>query len=118
MPFKEDLGQFLRVDDFAHACELRLAGGVVRAVACIFDEPSVDAGIGGRDQSGRSRVPGYTFDTTTPQVVGRAIDFAGVARGDILVIEGREFDIMASPQVDGTGMAILRLSPSPGKGAR
>ncbi|MTH78748.1 head-tail joining protein [Paracoccus aestuariivivens] len=100
MPFKEDLSQFLQVDEFAHACELRLAGGIVREVRGIFDEPFLDAELGE-----------YRFETSQPRLLGRAADFDGVIKGNLITIDGREFDIMGSPQIDGTGMATLRLAP-------
>lgn len=107
MPFTEDLDVFLQVDEFAHACELRLAGGVVRTVRGIFDEPFLDAALGE-----------YSFDTTAPRLLGKAADFAGASRGDTVVIAGREFDVMEAPQIDGTGMATLRLAPMHGQGGR
>lgn len=107
MPFAEDLDQFLRVDEFAHACELRLAGGVVREVRGIFDEPFLDAAMGE-----------YQFDTSQPRLLGKASDFVGVTRADTIVIDGREFDIMSAPRIDGTGMASLRLAPKNGQGGR
>ena len=118
MPFSEDLDQFFQVNDFAHACELRLAGDVVRIVSAIFDEPSVDADLGGAGRGGRRLSGGYTLETTGPQLTGKAADFVGVSRGDLVVIDGREFDIMASPQIDGTGTAVLRLAPRHGQGGR
>lgn len=118
MPFREDLDQFLRVEDFAHACELRLAGGVVRTVHCIFDEPGVDADLGAGLRGGRRTGTGYTFETSGPQVIGKARDLAGASRGDELVVDGREFDILSSPIIDGTGTAVLRLAPKHGQGGR
>ncbi|MFG6082323.1 hypothetical protein ACEUZ9_002968 [Paracoccus litorisediminis] len=107
MPFVEDLDAFLQEDEFAHACELRLAGGAIRSVRGIFDEPFLDAEMGE-----------YRLDTTQPRLLGKAADFAGVNRFDTIIIAGREFDIMSLPQVDGTGMATLRLAPKQGQGAR
>lgn len=107
MPFEEDLDQFLQVDDFAHACELRLDGGEVRQVRGIFDEPFLDADLGE-----------YRLETSQPRLLGKEVDFAGVRRGDTIVIKGRVFNVMASPQIDGTGMATLRLSPTDGNGGR
>ena len=107
MPFVEDLDQFLRVDEFAHACELRLEGGTIRAVQGIFDEPFLDAEMGE-----------YRLDDAAPRLLGKASDFAGATRFDTIVIAGREFDIMEAPQIDGTGMATLRLAVRVGQGAR
>lgn len=107
MPFTEDLDVFLQEDEFAHACELRLAGGTVREVRGIFDEPFLDAELGE-----------YDLNTSQPRLLGKAADFAGVIRGDTITIAGREFDIMSAPQIDGTGMATLRLAPKNGQGGR
>lgn len=107
MPFADDLDQFLQADEFAHACELRLAGGVVRQVRGIFDEPFLDADLGE-----------YRLETSQPRLLGKEADFQGAMRGDTIVIDGRIFNIMSSPQIDGTGMATLRLSPAEGHGGR
>ena len=113
MPFVEDIGQFLRVDEFAHACELILAGGAVRQVFGIFDEPFLDADLGE-----------YRMDTSQPRLLGKASDFAGASRGDTLIVlahagqPARSFDVLSAPQIDGTGMATLRLAPQIGQGAR
>ncbi|WP_314190270.1 head-tail joining protein [Paracoccus yeei] len=107
MPFAEDLDVFLREDEFAHVCELRLANGIVRQVLGIFDEPHLDA-----------QLDEYRLDTTTPRLLAKAVDFVGVDRGDTITIAGRTFDVMGLPQIDGTGMATLRLSPAHGQGGR
>lgn len=117
MPFVEDLGQFLRTDEFASAAELRLAGGEVRELVGIFDEPFIDAELGG-GQGDRNRARGFVLDATEPTFTGREADFEGAKRGDVLVIGARQFDVMSAPQVDGTGMASLRLAPQPGQGRR
>lgn len=107
MPFAEDIDVFLRVDEFAHACELRLVGGTIREIHGIFDETFLDAELGE-----------YALNTSQPRLLGKAADLAGVIRGDTVVIAGREFDVMSAPQIDGTGMATLRLGPKAGQGGR
>lgn len=117
MPAWENLDAFLNPAEFAELAELRLQEGVVRSVTGIFDEPFVDAELGGgRGDTNRSR--GYQHDTTHPTFTAKETDFSGVTRGDVLVIGAREFDVMSSPQVDGTGMASLRLAPRNGQGRR
>lgn len=112
MPFPEDLDQFLREDHFATPCELRLQGGSVRRVRAIYDEPFLDADTGE-----------YRFETSAPRLNGKAADFAGMVRGDSVVLDPdgaapREFDVMGAPQIDGTGWAVLRLAPQHGQGGR
>lgn len=107
MPFVEDLTEFLQEDEFASAAELRLQAGTVRQVLGIFDEAFLDADLGE-----------YRHETSAPRLAGRAADFAGAKRGDVLVIGGREFDVVSAPQIDGTGWATLRLAPRNGQGGR
>lgn len=108
MPFAEDLDQFLQVREFAHSATLILGDAEVRReVVGIFDEPFLDAELGE-----------YSLDTTQPRLLCKEADTRGIDRGDRVEIDGRVFDIMGLPQVDGTGMATIRLSPTAGQGRR
>lgn len=107
MPFVEDLSVFLQDRDFATAAVLRLQSGTDRQVLGIFDEAYLDADLGE-----------YRHETSAPRFAGRASDFEGARRGDVLALNGREFDVMGAPQIDGTGWAVLRLAPKNGQGGR
>lgn len=112
MPFVEDLAEFLREPEFATNCELRFAAGGSRTFKAIFDEASLDADLGE-----------YRLETTSPRLNGRAADFAGAKKGDVVALypatpAERTLDVMSAPMVDGTGWAILRLAPQHERGAR
>lgn len=107
MPAWENLDAFLNPAEFAEPATLQLQGGVVRQVVGIFDEPFLDATLGE-----------YRHDTTQPRFLGKEAALTGATRGDTLVIGARQFDVLSSPEVDGTGMATLRLAPKQGQGRR
>lgn len=100
-PAWEDLGDFLNVDDFATVATLKLQTGGTREVTGIFDEPYLNAQIGE-----------YEADTSVPRFTCRASDVVGVQRGDVITVDDQAYDILTSPQPDGTGMALLKLAPS------
>lgn len=107
MPAWENLDAFLNPAEFAEQARLQLQGGVERQVVGIFDEPFLDATLGE-----------YRHDTTQPRFLAKETDLAGASRGDTLAIGARLFDVMSAPEVDGTGMATLRLAPRHGQGRR
>lgn len=113
MPMVEDFGEFLREPEFATACELRFASGAAaRRFLAIFDEAALDADLGE-----------YRFETSQPRLNGRAADFAGARRGDVIALNPatpaeRTLDVMGAPMIDGTGWAVLRLAPQHEKGGR
>lgn len=100
MPDWENLDEFLDVGEFADRGTLRLESGEVRPVVGIFDEPFLDAQLGE-----------YQLDTTAPRFMAKERDLVGVTRGDRITVKGRGYDIMSHPQIDGTGLATLRLAP-------
>lgn len=112
MPFVEDLSEFLREPEFATNCELRFSAGGVRRFQAIFDEAAMDADLGE-----------YRHETSSPRLNGRAADFAGATRGDVLALNPataaeRTLDVMGAPMIDGTGWAVLRLAPQHDRGGR
>ena len=107
MPAWEDLRVFFSATEFAEPVTLQPQGGSPRTVAAIFDDPSVDA-----------RVGGLAYDTTEPSITAPEADLAGMKRGDTVALRGRVFDVVISPQVDGTGVAVLKLAPQFGGGSR
>lgn len=98
-PAWEDLDAFLDPDDFGVRATIRMQAGAVRHVVGIFDELYLNARIGE-----------YEADTGRPRLLCKESDVAGVARGDVVELGGRTFDVLTSPQQDGTGMAVLDLA--------
>lgn len=107
-PKWEDLNEFLDLGDFAIVGDLFISGQFARRINGIFDEPSIDAGAGAS----------YQYDTTGPTFLARETDAAGITQADQIHIAGRVYDITRLPEVDGTGMAVLRLAPTLGDGGR
>lgn len=97
-PSWDDLDAFLRTDEFAVTVTVRPQDGPARQVAGIFDEPYLNAQLGE-----------YEADTVRPRLVCKAADVAGLVRGDMVDIDGVTYDVLTSPQPDGTGMATLEL---------
>jgi hypothetical protein len=101
-PSWENLDDFLQTDDdggFANTAVIHFQTGGTRPVKAIFDDPYLDATIGE-----------YVADTSRPRLNGKETDFAGVTRGDTVVVTGETFDILTNPQPDGTGWAVLELA--------
>ncbi|MBL4929335.1 head-tail joining protein [Fuscibacter oryzae] len=105
----EDLDDFLDPDmGFAVVAQIIPSTGPTRSARVIFDESGVNAALGKQ----------YVREDTAPVISGKASDFAGLARKDRVIIAGRTFDVMESPEPDGTGWATLRLSAQAGSGGR
>lgn len=102
-PAWEDLDEFFHEDEFAFHAVITTAGGAEIALLGNFDDPYVGANLGE-----------YERDTDGPAFTCRADLVAGVRRKDTITIKfpkGDEiFDILTSPQPDGTGLAKLELS--------
>lgn len=99
-PAWEDLDAFLSVDEFAVAATVHLQAGTMRTVRGIFDDPYLNAELGE-----------YEFDTNRPRLTCKESDVDGVLRGDTVVIDGKTYDVLSTPNSDGTGMALLELAP-------
>jgi len=95
----EDLSEFFDVDDFATIATITRAGGQIGEVRGIYDDPNQV-----------SRLGEYELDHPVPRFTCREVDVTGVSRGDTATIEGRVYDIMQEPELDGTGLATLILS--------
>ena len=95
----ERLDDFLLEQDFAVMASVRLENGSLRQVVGVFDDPYLNAEAGE-----------YDFDTAQPRLTCKWCDAAGIQRGDTAEIEGRVYDVITSPQGDGTGMAVLMLA--------
>lgn len=100
-PAWENLDVFLQTDTaggFAVTATVRYADGRQKALIGIFDEPYLDAELGE-----------YRMDDAQPRFLCKSADVVDVKRGDVLMIDRRQFFVMSYPQQDGTGMSILAL---------
>lgn len=101
-PSWENPDDFLQTDDdggFANTAVIHFQTGGSRTVKAIFDDPYLMSEIGE-----------YDADTSQPRLNGKEVDFAGVTRGDTVTVTGETFDILTSPQADGTGWAIIKMA--------
>jgi hypothetical protein len=101
-PDWEDLTEFFDVTEFADTAEITTAAGQVLTVAGIYDDPYLNAQLGE-----------YQMDISDPRFTCKETDVQGVKRGDVAVIDGKEYDILTAPQSDGTGVAVLKLASPP-----
>ncbi len=99
-PAWENLDDFLSVDDFATSVLVRLQDGSERVISAIFDDPYLNAQLGE-----------YEMDTSRPRVTCKESDVMGVQRGDVVVLNGKTYDVRSAPQSDGVGVAMLELAP-------
>lgn len=66
----------------------------------IFDEPYLNAELGE-----------YELDTNQPRLTCKWKNVQDVARGDVVEVGGRPYDVVTNnAQPDGTGMALLALA--------
>lgn len=98
-PAWEDLDAFLNVDEFAITATVSLQDGTTRAVRGIFDDPYLNAELGE-----------YELDTNRPRLNCKESDVLGVARGDVVEIDGQAYDVLSAPHSDGAGMAMLEMA--------
>ena len=93
----EDRDAFLSLDEFGITATVTPQdGGPSRSIVGIFDDAFLNAQLGE-----------YDLDTTQPRFLCKSEDVDGILRGDIAIIDGETFDVLTSPQVDGTGFATL-----------
>lgn len=97
MPDWEHLDQFF--EEFAVNAVVAMRSGHTRQFKALFEYPYIDpdAGI-------------YDYDTTAPQLTAPEAEVTGVDRGDYVTIGVKQYDIVAPPEMDGTGLAVLKLS--------
>lgn len=101
-PSWENLDDFLQTDDdggFAQPAVIQFQAGGTRTIQVIFDDPYLNAQLGE-----------YEADTSEPRISGKETDMAGVRRGDVVTVAGEVFDVMTSPQADGTGWALVTMA--------
>jgi|GEM_PF-6505759 len=97
-PDFEDITEFFDPDEFATTAHITRGAENIGDVLGIFDDPNEVARIGE-----------YSMDHVTPKFECAEVDVADVHKNDRVTIEGREFDLMEEPQLDGTGTARLVL---------
>ena len=97
-PEWDDLNEFVSLDDFGQKVVF-MTGGTMREVVGIFDEAYLNADIGE-----------FEMDSTEPRLNAKESDLIGIQRGDTVMIDGALFDVMAYPQTDGNGFAVVKLS--------
>ena len=105
-PAWEDLGEFFDTDEFATTAVFTLLdGSTLPPVVGNFDDPYVNAKAGE-----------YEADTIGPHFICPEAAVVGVRRKCSVVITAaghapRTFDVMTAPQLDGTGLALVELTP-------
>ena len=102
-PSWENLDDFLQGDDdggFAQSAVVTFQDGTTRTIQnVLFDDPYLNAQLGE-----------YEADTSEPRISGKEVDPAGISRYDRVSVAGETFDVIASPEADGTGWALVRLA--------
>lgn len=98
-PDWEDLTDFFDPDEFADAADIRRDDQSVGQILGVFDDPSQIASLGD-----------YEHDHDTPTFTCAETSAVIVQAGDVAVIDGTSYDVLKSPQKDGTGLAKLILA--------
>ena len=101
-PSWERLDDFLQLDTdggFATPAVLHFEDGTTRTINVLFDDPYLNATLGE-----------YEADTSEPRISGKETDLVGLRRGDLVDVAGETFDVMTSPQADGTGWALVTMA--------
>lgn len=101
-PSWENLDDFFESDTnggFAFPAVIHSQKGWTRTINAIFDDPYFNSQIGE-----------YEADTSSPRITAKESDVAGILRGDTIIVAGETFDVLASPEQDGTGTAVVRMT--------
>lgn len=104
-PNFDDLDAFFNVEEFGTTATLQSGGGL-REIVGIFDATPMEASIGASN-----------FDAIPATFTTKSADVAQVKRGDTLTIDGETYQCRHHPKHDGTGMAVIELTP-PGTNMR
>lgn len=100
-PSWENLDDFLQTDDdggFSTLAVVQFQDGGTRTINVLFDDPYLNAQLGE-----------YEADTSEPRISGKEVDMVGIRRGDLVTVAGETFDVLANPEADGTGWALVRM---------
>ena len=98
-PGWEDLSTFFDPDEFATLALFTRDAETVAEVLGIFEDANQVAALGD-----------YDLEHPTPRFLCPETSVAGVRKNDRVTIEGKEFDLMRDPELDGTGLATLILA--------
>lgn len=102
-PSWENLDDFLQTDDdggFATTAVVQFQGGGTRDIErVLFDDPYLNAQLGE-----------YEADTSEPRISGKESDLVGIRARDLVTVAGETFVVVASPEADGTGWALVRMA--------
>ena len=98
-PDWEDLSAFFDPDEFATTAVITRGEETVAEVLGIFDDPNKVATLGE-----------YELDHPGPTFICAEIDVISARKDDVVTIDGRAFDLMQEPELDGTGIATLVLA--------
>ena len=98
-PAWEDLDDFLDPEEFGVQAVITFQAGGTRTISVIFDDPYVNAKAGE-----------YERDDNGPKAKGKETDMVGITRKDTVVIAGKTYGVLTSPQADGTGISVLELT--------
>lgn len=103
-PSWENLDAFLTLDTaggFARPATITLlASNTAITVNGIFEDAYMNAQLGEYEQ-----------DTSDPRFLCKSSLVAAVVRKDVLVLDGKTYDVLEAPHHDGTGMATIKLAP-------
>lgn len=97
-PTWEDLSDFFDPNEFASIAIITRASENIGEVLGIFDDPNHVASLGE-----------YDLDYPVPKFMCAEADIVALKRGDVVTIEGKDFDLIEEPKLDGTGIATLIL---------
>lgn len=98
-PEWEDLSDFFDPDEFADTARITRDGQDVAQILGVFDDPSQVSQLGE-----------YEHDHQTPIFLCPETAAADIQADDVATIDGIAYDVMKSPQRDGTGLVTLILS--------
>ncbi|MCP3940516.1 MAG: hypothetical protein GY710_03425 [Desulfobacteraceae bacterium] len=97
-PKWENLADFFDTGDFAITAIIQTQGSGQISIPGIFDNPALNAELGE-----------YDMELSQPGLLCKEEDATRVLKGDIAVINEKVFDVIKSPESDGTGLSILHL---------
>lgn len=98
-PAWEDLDAFFQADDFAITVAIIVDGIQIATILGIFDDPTVGLAAGD-----------YRLDQAQPVLTVKEVDCGAIHHKAVLKIEGKLWDVIGEPELDGTGVAAIRLA--------
>ncbi|MEY8099043.1 hypothetical protein AB9F29_16700 [Falsihalocynthiibacter sp. S25ZX9] len=98
-PSWENLSDFFDPDEFATEAVFNRGEVEIGRVLGIFDDPT-----------GPSSLGEYEHEIQAPHFTGPEDGLSLVEDGDTVSIEGKTFDVIGSPKLDGTGVSVVTLA--------